>query len=163
MTTQQEDSLMSSYDRLALFPDVQPGLDLLLASAADDISAVLFSNGTRAMVDASVRHSFDDPSLFERTVVVDEMPDDERVYKPAEAAYRFLEREVGVQQQERVWLVSSNPFDIVGAARAGWRTAWVDRVGAGWVDGLAAGGPDVEGAGLEDVVRGILRVEGLGG
>ena len=30
----------------------------------------------------------------------------------------------------------SNPFDVVGAGRAGFNTIWVDRSGKGWVDQL---------------------------
>ena len=56
-----------------------------------------------------------------------------------------------------IWLVSSNPFDVVGAKNAGMKAAWVDRSGKGWVDGLGGeeGKPDLIVKGVDDAVRGI--------
>lgn len=62
-----------------------------------------------------------------------------------------------------MWLVSGNPFDVVGAKAVGMRACWVDRAGAGWVDGLVQGErgrPDVVVRGVGEVVGGI---EGFGG
>ena len=35
---------------------------------------------------------------------------------------------------EDLWLVSGNPFDIVGARGMGMNAIWVDRAGEGWKD-----------------------------
>ena len=41
----------------------------------------------------------------------------------------------------RVWVVSGNPFDIVGARAVGMNSIWVNRKGdkRGWEDGLVEG------------------------
>ena len=84
---------------------------------------VVFSNGTPAMLGALVDSARLRP-FFDGVVSVDEV----RTYKPAPAVYRHvaarLDRPPGA-----VRLISSNPFDIVGAEAAGLRTAWVDRSG----------------------------------
>jgi 2-haloacid dehalogenase len=74
-------------------------------------------------------------------------------FKPAPEAYwHLLDRlEVTLEEAGRVVLVSGNPFDIVGAAEAGLKTAWIDRDGKGWRDGLGA--PDKVVRSLEEVVE----------
>jgi 2-haloacid dehalogenase len=49
-----------------------------------------------------------------------------RSFKPDPAVYaHFLER-TGSRPGD-AWLVSSNPFDVIGAVSAGMRAAWVRR------------------------------------
>lgn len=55
-----------------------------------------------------------------------------------------------------MWLVSGNPFDIVGAEACGLRTCWVDRAGGGWVDRLG-GRPSVVVSGVGGVVGAVER------
>lgn len=60
-----------------------------------------------------------------------------------------------------MWLVSANPFDVVGARAAGMSAAWVDRGGLGWVDGLGelvGAGPTVVVAGVDEAVMEIERM-----
>jgi len=64
-----------------------------------------------------------------------------------------------------IWLVSGNPFDIVGARAVGWQAAWVDRAGGhsgngGWNDrlgDLVSGGPTVVVATVEEAVIAIRK------
>ena len=78
-------------------------------------------------------------------------------YKPHAEVYRHLVREMGKEGKEReVWLVSGNPFDVVGAKAVGLRTVWVNRDGKGWEDGLVEGErgrPDIVVGGLDEVVE----------
>jgi len=54
-----------------------------------------------------------------------------------ERTYWHLLQEVGKQDTPGdVWLITANPFDVVGASAAGLKTAWIDRAGKGWVDRL---------------------------
>jgi len=62
-----------------------------------------------------------------------------------------------------MWLVSGNPFDIVGARAVGMQAAWVDRAGNGWTDGLvpgAEGRPTLVVKGLGEVVEGVKKFSG---
>ena len=58
-----------------------------------------------------------------------------RTYKPSPRVYQHAARRLGRPLAE-VRLVSSNPFDVIGAAAAGMQVAWVDR-SAGLFDTLA--------------------------
>jgi len=51
---------------------------------------------------------------------------DVQSFKPDPAVYRHFLKETGATREE-TWLVSGNPFDVIGAHTAGWRTAWVRR------------------------------------
>ena len=42
-------------------------------------------------------------------------------------------------KMDEMWLISGNPFDVVGARAVGMQAIWVDRAGGGWVDGLVEG------------------------
>lgn len=155
------DSLMHAYDSLDLNPDAGPGLASLKSSTV--IESYIFSNGSPAMLKSSVTKS---PSLaqfqgvFQDIVSVEEV----KVYKPDPRAYHHLAGRVGRGDLESIWLVSSNPFDIVGARAAGLRAAWVDRSGLGWIDGLGdlvgGKGPTVIVKGVDEAVREIKKQAG---
>ena len=52
--------------------------------------------------------------------------EDAGVYKPHPGIYRHLLAQAGIEPPAAL-LVSSNPFDIAGAAATGMRTAWCKR------------------------------------
>jgi len=158
--------VMRAYDSLGTFPDVVAGLTSLASD--DSVDAYVFSNGTDAMISSSVNQS---PSLsrhasvFKGLITVDDL----EVYKPDPRVYYHLAEKVGKgtakEDMARLWLVSGNPFDIVGARAAGMQAAWVNRSGShhgegGWTDRLgelASGGPTVVVNGVEDAVKAILK------
>jgi len=160
--------LMKAYDSLGTFPDVPSGLKSLASDSG--IDAYVFSNGTNAMVSSSLRTS---PSLsfhasvFKSLITVEETG----VFKPDPEVYRYLAKKVGrgtsLEEMGSIWLVSGNPFDVVGARAVGMQAAWVDRQGNGWVDRLgelAGGGPTLIVGGVEEAVQGIRRwISGNGG
>lgn len=49
--------------------------------------------------------------------------------------YYQLAKSVGSECKD-MWLVSGNPFDVVGAKNTGMKACWIDRGGKGWVDCL---------------------------
>lgn len=121
---------MEAYDSLSTFPDVTPALGRLTSNP--NIEAVVFSNGTTSMVANSVLHSKDlspHVTVFKDIITVDDV----KQYKPAPATYAHLAKRMGKQMNE-MWLVSGNPFDIVGARSCGMNAIWVDRSNAGWHD-----------------------------
>jgi len=74
----------------------------------DDLEVLLAQSGLRALLDGVV--SVHDVASF----------------KPDPAVYDHFLRSSGSSADE-TWLVSGNPFDILGAHAAGWQTAWVRR------------------------------------
>jgi len=116
----QKDALMARYDDLERFADVEPGLERLKEAGHE---MVVFSNGTPRMLDALIDETGLRP-YFQGLVSADEV----RAYKPSPKVYRHAARRLGRPIGE-VRLVSSNPFDDIGAEVAGMRAAWVDRSG----------------------------------
>lgn len=116
----QKDTLMQRYNDLERFPDVVPGLERLKEAGH---AMIVFSNGTPRMLEALMDAAELRP-YFQGFVSVDEVG----VYKPSPKVYQRaaqrLERPIG-----EVRLISSNPFDDIGAEAAGMRAAWVDRSG----------------------------------
>ena len=123
----QKEALMAQYNDLDKFPDVEPGLERLKEAGHE---MVVFSNGAPHMLDALMDAAELRP-YFEGFVSVDEV----KVYKPSPKTYRRVAERLGRQIGE-IRLVSSNPFDDIGAEAAGMRAAWVDRSG-GLFDTLA--------------------------
>ncbi len=117
---EQKEALVAQYNHLERFADVEPGLERLKEAGH---AMVVFSNGTPRMLEALMDAAELRP-YFRGVVSVDEV----KTYKPSPRVYRHvawrLERPIG-----EVRLVSSNPFDDIGAEVAGMRAAWVDRSG----------------------------------
>ncbi|KAL8708804.1 MAG: hypothetical protein Q9220_006365 [cf. Caloplaca sp. 1 TL-2023] len=153
-------SLMSAYDSLSTFPDVPPALDSI--NSHPHITAVVFSNGTRQMVTNSVHHSPDlapYSKVFKDIITVEDV----QKFKPHPDVYYHLAEAVGKgrEQMGDVWLVSGNPFDIVGAKAVGMKACWLDRGGGGWSDALLQGEkgkPDMTVKELGEVVEGIKKM-----
>lgn len=154
-------SLMKAYDSLSTFPDVTPALQALAKESG--ITPVVFSNGTQTMVTNSVNSSPDlgpHASVFKEIVTIEEV----KRFKPAPAVYYHLAEKVGKAKTKEamgeMWLVSGNPFDIVGARSIGMQAAWVDRARNGWVDQLnpePVGKPTVIVKSLEQVVDAVKK------
>lgn len=116
----QNDALMAEYNDLEVFPDVEPGLQRLKEAGH---TMVVFSNGSPAMLDPLMDAAGLRP-YFDGFVSVDEV----KVFKPSPLTYRHVAERLGRPIHE-VRLVSSNPFDDIGAESAGMQAVWVDRSG----------------------------------
>jgi 2-haloacid dehalogenase len=120
LDSDKRDALMARYNDLEKFPDVEPGLRRLKEAGHE---MVVFSNGTPSMLEALVdREGF--APYFRGYVSVDEVG----IYKPSPKVYRHVAERMGRPIGE-VRLVSSNPFDDIGAEDAGMKAVWVDRSG----------------------------------
>jgi|TARA_R110000851_G_scaffold4687_10_gene19333 2-haloacid dehalogenase len=118
LSDNDQDHLMAVYGELPAFDDVVPALDQLRDAG---IRCVAFSNGTVDAVStlltrAGVESHMDD------IVSADEV----KRFKPDPAVYAHLRTRLETRP-EHTWLVSSNPFDVIGATHAGLRSAWVRR------------------------------------
>jgi 2-haloacid dehalogenase len=118
LAPEQKDALMAQYNDLERFADVEPGLKRLKEAGH---AMIVFSNGAPHMLEALMDAAELRP-YFQGFVSVDEV----KTYKPSPKAYRHAARRLGRPIQE-VRLISSNPFDDIGAETAGMRAAWVDR------------------------------------
>jgi 2-haloacid dehalogenase len=118
LSEEAREQLMGKYQQLPAYPDVAAALDEL---AARGFTIAACSNGT----EGAVRGLLDRAgvlSRFGKIVSVDPI----RTFKPDPAVYERLVSEVRAKK-DMVWLISSNPFDVIGAKACGLRAAWVQR------------------------------------
>ncbi|CCF32987.1 haloacid dehalogenase [Colletotrichum higginsianum] len=159
MSEEDEGRLMDAYNGLEAFPEIEAAMDVVERDGSVD--AYVFSNGTDDMVRASIGTS---PGLARmsralgpgKLVTVEEA----RCFKPDPRTYAHFAEKVGMSgREDGIWLVSSNPFDALGARAAGWRSAWIDRSGTGWIDGLGGvigTAPTIVAVGVDEAVEQIV-------
>jgi 2-haloacid dehalogenase len=112
------ESLLDVYATLPAFGDARQGLELARAAG---FRLFAFSNGSAEAVEGLLRHA-GLRDLLQGVVSVDDL----RSFKPNPGVYAHFLRQAGVAGSE-AWLVSGNPFDVIGAVSAGMRAVWVKR------------------------------------
>jgi 2-haloacid dehalogenase len=110
--------LLADYLNLPTFPDVLPGLRVLQATRC---VLVAFSNG----VEASLRGLLGTCGVLPYLGAVVSV-DGLRTFKPDPDVYTYLVERAG-QRREDTWLISANPFDVIGGKASGLKAAWVKR------------------------------------
>jgi 2-haloacid dehalogenase len=118
LTPEAEHTLMDGYLRLDTFPDVKPGLELLRARG---LRLAILSNGEPTMLERVMSHA-GIGSLFDVVISADDV----RVFKPSPRVYRAAVDRLQTDGQA-LGFVSSNSWDIQGAASVGLNTFWVQR------------------------------------
>jgi len=111
-------ALLEHYRSLPAFEDAGTALARLRGAG---YRLFAFSNGTAEAVSnllscAGLR------DFFLGIVSVDDL----KSFKPNPAVYSHFLRQAGALGSD-AWLISSNPFDVIGAQAAGIRAAWVQR------------------------------------
>jgi 2-haloacid dehalogenase len=112
--------LLDAYRTLDAFSDARAVLHDLKASGR---RTAILSNGTPAMLDAAVAAAKLQAAL-DIVLSVDTI----RMYKPRSEVYQLVTNACHVAPAEVVF-VSSNRWDVMGAATFGFRAAWVNRGG----------------------------------
>nr|WP_153343450.1 haloacid dehalogenase type II [Roseospira navarrensis] len=115
------DRLMDLYMTLDAYDEVPT---VLAALRARGIGTAILSNGSPDML-ASAIASAGIGGLLDDVLSVDAVG----IYKPAPAAYQLGCTRFGVAA-DRLAFVSSNGWDVAGAASFGFRTLWVNRANA---------------------------------
>lgn len=113
-----KEELMDVYKVLPAFDDVKDGL---ARAKKAGFRMFAFSNGSADAVEALLRNA-GIRDHFIGVVSVDDM----KSYKPNPGVYSYFLRRAGALGAD-AWLVSSNPFDVIGAISAGMRAAWIKR------------------------------------
>lgn len=114
----QVQTLLDAYRTLPAFVDAAPALAALKKQGH---RLLAFSNGSFSAVD-TVLSAAQLRSAFDGIVSVETV----RSFKPNPDVYQhFLD--VAEVPAEAAWLVSSNPFDVIGARAMGLSAAWIQR------------------------------------
>jgi 2-haloacid dehalogenase len=135
--------ILEQYLHLNAYPDAAAGLATLKQQGHD---LYAFSNG----VEPSLRSLLDHAGLLsylDGIVSVDEI----KTFKPDPRVYHHLVRRLGLAPRD-TWLISSNPFDVIGAKAAGLRAAWAKR-NAGAIFDPWGVQPDLIARDLNDLAR----------
>jgi 2-haloacid dehalogenase len=117
LTGERRRALLDACLRLPAYPEAGRALEMLRGAGH---RIVALTNGTEKSVRMLLQHARID-GFFEMILSADSV----RTFKPDAAVYGLVER-TGVPR-EKVWLVSGNPFDVIGAKAQGLKAAWVQR------------------------------------
>ena len=104
--------------RLPPFDDAVEGLAIARQAG---FRLYAFSNGSRNAVEMLLTHA-EIRDFFLGVVSVDDL----KSFKPNPAVYSHFLRKAGATGAD-AWLISGNPFDVIGAISAGMKGAWVQR------------------------------------
>ena len=118
LTPDRRDRLLEAYLTLAAFPDVKPGLEALRARG---LRLGILSSGEPKMLEAAAR-SAGIVDLLDAIVSVEEV----KIFKPSPRVYQLAPERLRVRPSE-LGFVSSNCWDVAGAASTGLRTFWIQR------------------------------------
>jgi 2-haloacid dehalogenase len=141
LSDDERTKLIEEYQNLHAFPDVAPGLEKMKANGH---RLAAFSNG----VEATARMLFTNAGILAH---LDEIVsvDDVGTFKPDPAVYEYLAKRFE-RSIEETWLVSSNPFDVIGAKAVGMNAAWIKRSGNAVFDPWGFE-PDIVASDLEEL------------
>jgi len=112
--------LMALYDELPAYPEVPAMLERLKAAG---LKTAILSNGSPSMLEAAIASA----GLLGNLDAVLSVESVGR-FKPAPEVYALVEAHFGLPP-DHVLFVSSNGWDIAGAAGFGFRTVWINRAG----------------------------------
>ncbi|MEH6648647.1 MAG: haloacid dehalogenase type II [Motiliproteus sp.] len=118
LSESDQQQLMAEFSNLAAFDDVVSGL---VALKAQGHTLAAFSNGPEAAVRTLLDRSGILPQLDDVISV-----DDIRTFKPSPKVYQYLMARTHSSVDD-CWMISSNPWDVIGAKCAGLKAAWIQR------------------------------------
>ncbi len=118
MSNADREAVLGTYRELPAFPDAGRGLEAL---SKTDARLFAFSMGLADDVAALLERASLDV-YFEGFVGLAETG----LLKPSPDAYAHFVQQTGTAKED-AWLVSGNPFDVIGAVSAGINGAWVRR------------------------------------
>ena len=118
LSTEQKKILLDAYLELPPFNDVKECLNNINSS---EFKLYAFSNGSKDVIE-NLLNSADIKDFFIDIISVDDV----KSFKPDPAVYQHFMKKSGSHGGD-AWLISSNPFDVIGAISAGMRSAWIQR------------------------------------
>lgn len=125
LTVDAQTELMNQYKTLPAFDDAKAGV-LSLKEAGHRVFA--FSNGSKHAVIGLLQHS-DMIQYVDGVVSMETI----QTFKPNPAGYAHFNQSSQSTPSDS-WLVSGNPFDVIGAASYGMNSVWLNRSGKGTFD-----------------------------
>jgi len=116
LQAEQRETLLDAWLNVQAFPDAADALANLTR-----YRRAILSNGTPAMIHAAVTANGLE-QLLDTVLSVEQV----RMFKPRPEVYALVEQELGVAPQATAF-VSSNGWDVAGAAAFGFQVYWINR------------------------------------
>ncbi len=113
-----KEQLMNAYLHLKTYEEVPSILSTLKAT---NIKTAILSNGSPMMLAAATKSASIDDKL-DAVLSVDSL----QLYKPDQRVYALATQQFSCEAQD-ICFVSSNAWDVAGAAHFGFQVAWVNR------------------------------------
>jgi 2-haloacid dehalogenase len=118
LSSEAQQRLLEEYRQLSAYPDAVSGLERLNRAGYQPVA---FSNG----VELTLRNLLHDAGILPHLRGIISV-DDVKTFKPDPRAYFYLAQQLRCPVNN-TWVVSSNPFDVIGAKSAGLKAAWIKR------------------------------------
>jgi 2-haloacid dehalogenase len=112
--------LLDVYWQLDAFPEVP---EMLAKLKADGLKTAILTNGSPDMVQGAI-DSAGIGNVLDEAFSVDAV----KIFKPHDSVYQLAVDGFGVERN-RICFMSSNAWDVAGAANFGFRVVWVNRYG----------------------------------
>ena len=113
-----KNKILEAHSKLDCYPDVKEVLKAL--KDAGKITAVLSNDAPKVLNNALKNAGVD--NLLDGVFSTDQI----KTYKPSPAVYEFVEEQLGLPSN-KICFVSSNSWDIAGAASYGFNSVWINR------------------------------------
>jgi 2-haloacid dehalogenase len=146
---QAQAQLMAQYNQLAPFPE---NLNVLIELKRDGIALAILSNGNLEMLEPVIQAAGMN-GVFSHVLSADSV----KKFKTAFEVYRLGTSTMGVAAEDCLF-VSSNGWDICGAAWFGYQTFWVNRAAAPLE--MLGVTPNGEGRSLTDLLQFVRQCGG---
>ncbi len=118
LSEDERNMLLEAYRKLPAFGDVSAGLKQAQEAG---LRLFAFSNGTASDV-GQLLDNAGISGFFLDIISVDEL----HSFKPDPSVYHHFLSRANAKGKD-AWMVSANPFDVIGAAAAGMQSLWVQR------------------------------------
>lgn len=118
LNEEQLEVLMRAYTVLPAFDDTKAALEGL---PKEGFAKYAFSNGSSKAVSTLLENA-NISNLFDGIVSVEQT----KMFKPSPMVYRHFNESTN-SKKENTWLISGNPFDVMGAINHGMKGVWVQR------------------------------------
>jgi 2-haloacid dehalogenase len=148
LAAEDRDGILRGLVSLPAHPDVRDGLDTLRRAA---FRMVTLTNSAPAAVRQQLT-SAGIADYFEESFSVDDV----RTFKPAAEVYRLVATKLGVGVAD-LRLVAAHAWDVMGAMRAGYAAAFIERPGKALFP--LAPRPDIVGRDLGEVAGRIVTID----
>ncbi len=110
--------IFEAHSELVCYPDVK---DVLTKLKENNAKIAVLSNGTPQNLSAALKHA-GISDLLDSVYSTEQV----RSYKPSPAVYEYVEEQLALPRN-KICFVSSNSWDIAGAASYGFSSVWINR------------------------------------